>query len=105
MKLLLLLFVSAACLASDYCYEPYGTGVQPEFQVEYSLISITWLNQPRGEQTEAEYALYESEDGTLWTECILFVRLPEQVLGDPDMDAIGHELLHCLIGDFHPNDE
>lgn len=90
---------------TEYCYEPYGTDVTPEFKVTYSEVTIHWQDQPVGDNVYADWTLYEDEDGELWTECELWIRVPEKILGDPDMDGNGHEFGHCVLGDFHPEDE
>jgi hypothetical protein len=55
----------------------------------------------RGGDNYAQWVV--GDDGT--ADCTLWINMPEQILGDPDMDGMGHELLHCLTGDFHPEDE
>lgn len=94
----MLVFISMLAFAEDFCYAPYGTDVEPEFEAKQALIQIHWLSGERGEEAESSY-YYDEETST--TICVIWVHRPEQVLGDPDMDALGHELLHCLIGDFH----
>lgn len=84
-----------------YCYAPYGTAVIPEFSAERSLIEVRWLTQPRGVEVQSTWYYDEDTDTSI---CVMWVRMPEQILGDPDMDAFGHEALHCFIGDFHPED-
>jgi len=34
--------------------------------------------------------------------CRIHAQKPTRVTGDDKMDTLGHELLHCLIGTFHP---
>ena len=99
--LLLCIFVTEA-YGEDYCYKPYGTDVQVEFSAEYSLIKINWIKGGRGDVDSLASYYYDEETNA--TICVITARLPDQVLGDPDMDSLGHELLHCLTGDFHPGD-
>jgi len=84
--------------AEEYCYEPYGTIVQPEYIATRTVIEVVWLLGPRGDTAESSWH-YDEETGV--SVCKIWVRLPEQILGDPDMDALGHEVLHCLTGNFH----
>ncbi len=101
---LLLLIVMLALWARDssaeeeYCYEPYGAPVEEEYRAGRTLIQVVYLDAERGEEANASY-LYDEETDT--TICKIWIRVPDQVIGDPDMDSIGHEVLHCLIGDFH----
>lgn len=97
----MLMAVSAVTLAAGYCYEPYSTAVVTEFEAEQALVIIHWTDTGRG--GDAASTLYYDED-TLTSICEVWVHKPEQILGDPDMDALGHEVLHCLVGDFHPED-
>ena len=32
----------------QFCYEPYGTAVQPEFLAKQTYIKVTWLDDVRG---------------------------------------------------------
>jgi len=34
--------------------------------------------------------------------CRIHAQKPTKVNGDEKMDTLGHELLHCMIGTFHP---
>jgi len=86
----------------EFCYAPYGGPVEPEFQAETTLVTVKWIKAERGMEAYASW-LYDSETNA--TICVITARMPDQVLGDPDMDSLGHELLHCLTGDFHQGDE
>jgi len=93
--------LSAGGLAAEYCYDPYGTGVIPEFEAKQTLVVVNWVDVGRGGDAGSSY-YYDEETRT--SICEVWVRMPEQILGDPDMDALGHEVLHCLAGDYHPED-
>jgi len=82
----------------EYCYVPYGVGVHPEFVAGTSLVKVNWIEGERGMEAQASYMYDEETNSTI---CVITVRMPDQVIGDPDMDSLGHELLHCLTGDFH----
>ena len=82
----------------EYCYVPYGTGVHPEFIAGTSLIKMNWVEGERGMVAYASY-LYDEETNS--TICLITARMPDQVIGDPEMDSLGHELLHCMTGEFH----
>jgi hypothetical protein len=88
--------------AALYCFNPYGTAVVPEYQATQSLIVVEWVTQGRGEQVDSSWFYDEETDTSI---CKIWIRLPDQILGDPDMDGIGHEVLHCLTGAFHPKDD
>ena len=100
--LVLLVFTSiireAYAEEDEYCYEPYGAPVEEEYRAGRTLIQVVYLDVERGEEANASY-LYDEETDTAI--CKIWIRVPDQVIGDPDMDSIGHEVLHCLIGDFH----
>ncbi len=99
---LVLLFMVAMSINSakavDVCYEPYGGPVEPEYVVDQVLVQIIWVEGERGLETESSFS-YDEEINT--GICIIWVRMPDEILGDSDMDSIGHEFLHCATGDFH----
>lgn len=99
---MMLLMPAEAQPVLEYCYAPYGSDVQPEYQVGHTLIRINWLDQTRGNTVESEWIYDEATNMSL---CEVWIRIPEQILGDPDMDSLGHEFLHCLVGGFHPEDK
>ncbi len=85
----------------EYCYEPYGDPVTPEFLADMSLVHFNWIE---GERGMAAYASYVYDEETNSTICVVTARIPDEVIGDPDMDSFGHEVLHCATGDFHPGE-
>ena len=87
--------------AKEYCYDPYGSPVTPEFVVEWSFIKFNWVEGERGMEAYASYAYDEETNSTV---CLITARMPDEVIGDPEMDSLGHEVLHCVTGDFHPGD-
>ena len=85
----------------EYCYAPYSTAVIPERMSTKVLVDVIWFHEgTRGGDVFADWIV--GDDGTV--DCTLWLRMPQQILGDPDMDGIGHEFLHCVAGDFHPED-
>lgn len=82
----------------EYCYTPYEEDVRPEFVADISLVTIRWVEGERGMEAFASYYYDEETKATI---CLIAARMPTNVIGDPDMDTLGHELLHCLTGDFH----
>lgn len=84
--------------AEEYCYEPYGAKVFPEFIADGAVVKMNWVQGERGMGASASY-MYDEE--TKLTICLITARMPDQVIGDPDMDSLGHEFLHCVTGDFH----
>jgi len=95
--LLLINLIPDAEDKEEYCYAPYGGPVVAEHEATEVNLSVTWSHGSRASYAQA--AWFVREDGTV--DCEIFVPRPHQVLGDPDMDSIGHEVLHCLIGSFH----
>lgn len=89
---------------SEVCYEATGERVREEFRAETAIIKVVYINGPmdyNGEKVVG-LALYTGLDPDTNTNiCKLFVPMPTHVLGDDKMDTLGHELLHCLVGDFH----
>jgi len=84
-----------------YCYDPYGEEVEQEWEVDSTTVHINWLDSERGGEAWSSFYYDEETNSSL---CAVYARRPEQILGDPDMDALGHEFLHCLIGEFHSDD-
>lgn len=85
----------------EYCYAPYGTAVVPERMSTEATVKIYWFHDGgRGGAAFADWVI--DDDGALT--CELWIHMPKQILSDPDMDSIGHEFLHCVAGDFHPED-
>ena len=84
------------------CYEPYGAPVEAEYVLQGTILKVIWTApEDMPEDTEA-YARWVVDWDANASWCVIHAQFPEQVLGDPRMDALGHELLHCLVGDFHP---
>lgn len=84
--------------AEYYCYKPYGVSVVPEFLADMSLVHFHWVG---GERGMAAYASYIYDKETNSTICVVTARMPDQIIGDPEMDSFGHEVMHCATGDFH----
>jgi len=96
---LLLCVCSVYTLAGEkYCYEPYGAPVGEEFVAGRVLVQVVWVEGERGSEVHSSWSYDEETDTTI---CKVWIRRPEQVEGDPDMTGVGHEFLHCAIGDFH----
>ncbi len=82
----------------EYCYTPYPSPVTQEFKAARVLVEIEYLDTGRGELVESSWYYDEETDTTI---CKIWIRIPDDVIGDPDMDGLGHEFLHCMIGNFH----
>lgn len=90
------------CPETMICYEPYGAPVEAEYVFGGSIVRVDFVDEselPDDAEAIAEY-VPNFEKNFSW--CKITTLFPERVLGDPRMDALGHELLHCIIGDFHP---
>jgi hypothetical protein len=94
------------------CYEGGDELVKPEFVVQNLLVTanvyateadLIEAVEAMGYSTVEDLELSECEihpDQNIgW--CEIWVVMPTKVLGDPNMDAIGHEVAHGLFGDFH----
>lgn len=93
---------SDTCPETMVCYEPYGAPVEPEYILQGSVVMVRFIDEsamPDGYDAYAEYVA-DFENNLSW--CVITTVMPEQVLGDPKMDALGHEMLHCIVGAFHP---
>jgi hypothetical protein len=91
------------CPENQICYVQHGDVVTPEYILQGAVVHVRWVDQselPDGIDGFAEYEL--DPDGRPMSWCRITVPLPTQVLGDPVMDTIGHEFMHCVTGDFHP---
>lgn len=109
LSILLLWFIAHVDIAGakDVCYAPYGTEVTPEYEVTnvmvtaYVFDTAEELSADVGEKV-ASYSVCETlvEENVAW--CEVWIVQPTNVLGDPAMDGIGHEVGHGIWGDFHP---
>ncbi len=81
-----------------YCAEQYGVPVKPEYIADWAFVTFNWVE---GEPGMAAHASYVYDEETNSVICVVTARMPDNVLGDPEMDSIGHEILHCVTGDFH----
>ncbi len=92
--------------AKDVCYTAYGAEIIPTDDVRNLLVSVNFYD------TTEQLVLAVGEDVAAWSECEvhpdknigwceIWVVRPKRVLGDPAMDALGHEVLHGLWGDYH----
>lgn len=94
-------FVADTCPEQYVCYEPYGEPVSPEYILKGAIVNVRFVD---ADSLDVDgYAEYELDpDGRPFSWCVITAPMPTQVLGDPAMDTLGHELLHCVTGDFHP---
>ena len=94
---LLLAFSGSA--SEQYCYEPYGSPVIATHHVSNLMISVNWIDDDVGDSEAWSKCEINEKHNTGW--CEIWVKRPQKVIGDPAMDALGHEVLHGLLGDFH----
>lgn len=90
------------CPENLICYEPYGVPVQAEYVMDGSLVAITFVDESDMPTDTEAYATYYPDFETNMSVCVITAQFPTHILGDPIMDSIGHEFLHCIVGDFHP---
>lgn len=90
------------CPESMICYEPYGAPVEAKYFLNGSIILVSFIDAADMPDGVEAYAQYAADFENNLSFCVITAVIPEQVLGDPRMDALGHELLHCITGAFHP---
>lgn len=90
------------CPESMVCFEAYGAPVEPEYILDGSLVFVRWVDESDMPDGYAGYAEYVADFESNLSLCVITTTIPTQVLGDSAMDTLGHELLHCLTGSFHP---
>ena len=89
--------------SEQVCYEPYGSNVEPQFLAQYAFVKIHYITDDLnidGEPADGA-AIFAYDPATGISGCEVWIPVPMQVLGDPEMDTIGHEFLHCIAGYFH----
>lgn len=99
-------FISTAIAAKKdavpWCVAEDRGPVKPEYNITNGAFIIHW-GKLKDNWGEAEYEAHPDQNMVfceLWIE-----KRPAKVWGDPEMDTLGHELGHCLWGDFHPGYE
>lgn len=90
------------CPESMICYEPYGAPVEPEYILDGSIVLVRFVDASTLPDGLEAYAEYVADFDANISFCVITTVMPQQMLGDPAMDALGHEMLHCLTGAFHP---
>jgi hypothetical protein len=88
------------CPETMECYEPYGSPVEPEYILKGTVVKVNFVSEDELAGNEVGYAEYRVYGNV--SVCHITAMLPEKILGDPRMDTLGHELLHCIAGSFHP---
>ena len=94
--------LSDTCPETMVCYEPYGSSVEPEYILAGTIVQVKFVSADELPDGFEAYAQWEVDTDKNISWCIITTTLPKQVLGDAAMDALGHELLHCITGQFHP---
>ena len=93
--------LSDTCPETMVCYEPYGSSVEPEYILAGTIVQVKFVSADELPDGFEAYAQWEVDTDKNISWCIITTTLPKQVLGDAAMDALGHELLHCITGQFH----
>lgn len=89
------------------CYESRGEHVVPEYELEGALVrvhlydTVAEVQAAVGDSTGEAFAAYEVLPELNVSRCEIWAARPRYVLGDPNMDSLGHELMHCIGGAFH----
>lgn len=96
------------------CYLNEGEEVKPEYEATGLILVVHWFDtaeELRAAVAESEpgYDVTDLEGFSLCTRmpelnaavCDIWVQRPTHVMGDMNMDTLGHEVLHGLMGDFH----
>jgi len=102
--LVLALAVAAFASASE---------LQTTLELSALRVEVTWIASDREmNRLRLDYGQPSTTQGTTLNGfsvlgkrdgeyvCLLFVRKPDQVNGKRTL-ALGHELLHCLLGEYH----
>lgn len=90
------------CPEDTLCYPTTGVSVEAQHHLLGSVVRIEWRTReqmPENVQAFSEWRVDYENNLSL---CVIFAEFPELVYGDIRMEALGHELLHCLTGEFHP---
>jgi len=88
------------------CYETDGELVKPEYEAELIGLrvnlydTVEQITAATGEKDIEGLASFERLSSGV-VECEIWASRPRIVLGDAAMDTLGHELLHCISGEFH----
>lgn len=89
------------------CYENVGELVKPEFELNNVSLTVHWYNtveelgSATGQHDAEALSSCEHYPVANMAFCEVWVARPRNVVGDPQMDSLGHEVLHGLMGDFH----
>lgn len=92
---------SDTCPENMVCYVPYGEAVEPEYVLEGTIVKVNFIDPADMPDGYEAYAQFTVDPNQKFSWCVITTTMPEHVLGDSAMDALGHELLHCLTGQFH----
>ncbi len=82
--------------------EPHGVPPEAEHVLDLSIVRLVFKDaseMPPDTEAQAEYIVNLEESFSL---CRIEAQFPTHTLNDPIMESIGHELLHCIVGNFHP---
>ena len=90
------------CPENSVCYEPYGAAPAAEYVMSGSIVMVQFLDESQMPPDVEAWAEFTPDFDTDISICLIAVQFPTHILGDPIMDSIGHEFLHCIIGNFHP---
>lgn len=90
------------CPETMVCYEAYGPPVEPEYILNGSIVMVNFVAEEDMPDGYEAYAQYSVDFDANLSFCLITTVIPKQTLGDSKMDALGHELLHCITGGFHP---
>lgn len=88
------------------CYETDGELVKPEYESQFIRLRVNLydtaeqLTAATGERDIEGLASFERFKNEI-VDCEIWAIRPRIVLGDAAMDTLGHELLHCISGEFH----
>ena len=95
----------------SYCFIPGDEKVKPDFELKHTSLKVNWYDTIDEVQQATDtkniegmsewYVAVDPETGEEFSWCELWVPRPVSVNGDPNMDTLGHEVLHCLMGSFH----
>lgn len=105
---LLAIFAGVIVAQEDLvCYEPDKIPwcdaedrgpVEPEYNITSISLIVNWTTL-KDDWGKIEYEAYPKKNHAF---CEIWLPKPKRVWGDALMESLGHEVFHCLAGEFHP---
>lgn len=91
-----------ACPEGMTCWEGTGVPIAAEHSLDGTILKIQWMDSEQMPEGTQAYAQWQVDYKNNLSFCVVYAQWPRHSVGDIRMEALGHELLHCLTGEFHP---